>query len=96
MFGFKPDLYVKFLLTVIAVSLAILAGQSLMSSTIPTAQAQTASEEEVEMVLDAKVIRKFDAPDVSEVIILGDHPLLHEELSYEKYAERLAEASVIE
>ena len=70
----RPDLYVRIMMTVIAISLAILAGKAVISSAIPEAQAAltNSSKEEPVLVLDAKVLKKFEAPDVQEVVILGD------------------------
>lgn len=70
----SADRYVKILLTVIALSLAILAGKAVLGSLIPDAHAQrtTVPAPEPAKTLDAKVIRKFEAPGVQEIISLGD------------------------
>lgn len=71
---FSIDSYVKIVLTVIALSLAILAGKAVIGTLIPEAQAQrtTQNPEPPAKQLDAKVIRKFEAPGVQEIVVLGD------------------------
>ncbi|GAB4317047.1 MAG: hypothetical protein Kow0059_09910 [Candidatus Sumerlaeia bacterium] len=66
--------YVKVLLTVIAVSLAILAGKALLGSTIGEAQAAATRSDATQTVkeLDARVIRKLEAPGVQQILTLGD------------------------